>query len=188
MTTDAPPPVRSRRGVERALDGLCERYGAFDVERSTVERDTDGFEAGRERARERWIGTASAWISDADGRVLFVRRTAAPDRWALPGAIREADERLDGTAARAVRELTRIDCALAGVHRAERLRIVDAAAPERRYYALDATFEGRYVDGSLALDDEGPVLEARWFDERPDSVAAAVRPSVEEWFGPAGGG
>lgn len=187
MTDDPPLSVRSRRGIERALSGLHERYGAFPVERATVEHEA-AFEGSVERVPGDWMGTASAWISDADGRVLFLRRAAASDRWTLPDALRTAEESLDGTAARAVAELTGIDCALSGVRRAERIRIVDSAAPERRYYALDVTFEGRYVAGSLALAEEGSVLEARWFDERPDRVAAGVRAAVDEWFDADGDG
>lgn len=182
MTDDAPLSVRSRAGVERALAGLRERYGEFPVAGTTVERDGDAFEGSAARVPGDWMGTASAWISDADGRVLFLRRAAAPDRWAPPDALRTAEEALDGTAARAVAELTGIDCALSGVRRAERIRIVDSADPERRYYALDVDFEGRYVAGSLTLAEEGSVLEARWFDERPDRVAAGARAAADEWF------
>lgn len=180
--SDAPPSVRSRRGVDAELTRLRERYGRFPVASRTVEDDPDYFRRGLGATRDGWIGTAGAWISDADGRVLFVRRAGAPDEWCLPGGTREDGEGLDGTAAREVSEGTGIVCALGGVWRAERTRIVLDEDPERRYYLFDASFEGRYVDGSLALDDGGEILAARWFDERPERVAAFARGRADDWF------
>ncbi len=181
--SSAPLSVRSRLGVEVELARLHRRYGPFHVESRTVENDPEYFDHGREVAHEGWIGTAGAWVSDADDRVLFVRHADAPDVWCLPGGTREAEEGLDGTAAREVLDGTGIQCALGGVWRAERERIVLGEDPERRYYLLETTFEGRYVDGSLELEDGGDVLEARWFEDRPDSVVAFARDRADDWFG-----
>ncbi|WP_254537493.1 NUDIX hydrolase [Halomarina litorea] len=180
--SDAPLAVRSRLGVEVELARLRRRYGEFPVESRTVENEVDYFLHGMDVAREGWIGAAGAWVSDADDRVLFVRHADAPEEWCLPGGAREAEEGLDGTAAREVREETGVVCALSGVWRAERKRIVLGEDPERRYYLLDANFEARYVDGSLELADDDEILEARWFDERPDSVVAFARGKADDWF------
>jgi ADP-ribose pyrophosphatase YjhB (NUDIX family) len=181
--SQTPLAVESRRGIERELVQLRERYGPVPVVSRTVVVDGETFERGRAAATDGWLGTGEAWVSDADDRVLFVRDAAAPEEWRLPGGARAAEEGVDEAAARAVTEATGVVCALAGVRRAERTRLVLETDPERRFYRLDATVDARYVDGSLALDEGGGVLEARWFDDRPEQVAGSVRPAVDDWFG-----
>lgn len=179
--SDAPLAVRSRLGVEVELARLRRRYGEFPVASRTVENDSECFCHGMDVASEGWIGIAGAWVSDADDRVLFVRHADAPEEWSLPGGVRETEEGLDGTAAREVQEETGVRCALSSIWRAERRRIVLDSDPQRRYYLLEATFEARYVDGSLELADD-EILEARWFDERPADVVAFASGKANDWF------
>lgn len=161
---------RVRRDVDRRLGRLEECFGPFPVVAETVENDPDRFERGREMAADGWRGDAGARVEGADGRVLLIRHAGSPDAWGVPGGGHVPGETFPETARREVVEETGVEVDLVGVRRARRKEFVHAEDPDRRLEMLTVWFDARAEDpGPLDVGDD-EVLEARWFDEPPDSV------------------
>lgn len=171
---------RVREDVDRRLDALRERFGAFPVAEETVENDPERFEHGRERAAAGWRGDAGAFVTGADGRLLLVRHGAAPDRWGVPGGAHEPGESFVETARREVREETGVDCEVTDVWQARRRTFVHAAAPDRRLETLTVRFEADARTTVVDVDDD-EIVAARWFGHRPDAVHDELAGWVDEW-------
>jgi ADP-ribose pyrophosphatase YjhB (NUDIX family) len=169
---------RTREAVRDELQHLVDTYGDVPVQRETVTNEPDFFERGRELAEEGWLGDAGAWVTDDDGRVLFIRHSGAPETWGTPGGGHVAGEHLDETAVRAVREQTGIDCSPTGSYYARWKTIVHAGDPDRRLHMLTVEFEAGYEDGTVAAEGDG-ILEADWFDEPPEPLRRIPRRRVD---------
>lgn len=171
---------RTRRDVDRRVERLRAEYGEFPVVDETVENEPDYFEEGLDRATEGWRGDAGCFVRDDRDRALFIRHEATPETWGTPGGGHEPGEPHARTARREVREETGVDVELLGVVHARRRRIVHAEDPDRQLFALTVEFEGEATGGDLSVDDD-EVLEARWFEDRPDAVSEHVEDRVEQW-------
>ncbi|GAA1057575.1 hypothetical protein GCM10017608_17560 [Agromyces luteolus] len=103
------------------------------------------------------VPAAGAVITDDDGRVLLVKRGAAPQRgrWSVPGGRLEPGESFADAAAREVREETGLRVAVGPELWRIRLPTADGGEFDIRDFA--ATVEG----GALAAGDDA--ADARWF-------------------------
>jgi ADP-ribose pyrophosphatase YjhB (NUDIX family) len=171
--------ARTRTAVDRRIERLRERYGAFPVRETTVTNAPDYFETGVELAREGWVGDAGAVVTDDDGRTLLIRHAGAPDRWGTPGGGHEPGETLEATARREVREETGIESSLVGVALARRKTAVHEEDPDRRIHVLTVEFGADYEGGTVVVGDD-EVLEARWFASLPE-LDPFVADAVEAW-------
>lgn len=177
---------RVREDLDRRLDALRERFGPFPVAEEVVENEPALFDAGREMAAEGWRGDAAAFVTDPERRLLLVRHADAPDAWGVPGGAHEPGESFAETARREVREETGVDCAVTGVWRARRRTFVHADDPERRLEMLTVWFEADAESGPTVTGDDfevsdDEILEARWFERRPETVHEAFAEWVEAW-------
>lgn len=172
--------VANREAIDRHLDRLRERYGPFDIEEEKVTNDPDFFEEGRQLAESGWLGDAGAWVEDVDGRVLLIQHAGDSEQWGTPGGGHEPGESFPETARREVREETGVECSLTGVYWCRRRTIVHEEDPDRRLQMLTVVFEGELAGGEIEVDDE-EILEAKWFEERPDQVAEFLEPKVHSW-------
>lgn len=166
--------------VQRRVNRLTERYGAFDLHEETVENDRDFFEQGVEMAKEGWIGDAGAWVTDDEGRVLLIRHADRPDEWGIPGGGHEPGETMEETARREVREETGVECTIVDVNFARRKTIVLESDPEKRYYMLTVVFDADFEGGTIESSDE-EILDAAWFSEPPENVLPFVQEEVAAW-------
>jgi ADP-ribose pyrophosphatase YjhB (NUDIX family) len=128
-----------------------------------------------------WLGDAGVWVTDADDRVVMIRHPDAPDRWGIPGGGHEPGETLSETARRELREETGLRCRLTDIVHARRTEIALETDPDERIYMLTVLFSGVCVGGELRAEDE--LLDARWFNSPPESVADFLEPQVERWRG-----
>ncbi|MGR0320510.1 NUDIX domain-containing protein [Agromyces sp. ZXT2-3] len=103
------------------------------------------------------VPAAGAVITDADGRVLLVRRRAAPQRgrWSVPGGRLEPGESFADAAAREVLEETGLRVTVRRELWSLRLPTGDGREFEIR------DFEAAVVGGALAAADDA--ADARWF-------------------------
>jgi ADP-ribose pyrophosphatase YjhB (NUDIX family) len=179
------PPLAERvgRDLDRRLDRLRERFGDVPVVEETVENDSDRFERGRDTAAEGWRGDAGAFVTDSAGRALFVRHEGAPDAWGVPGGGHEPGESFARTARREVREETDVEVWLTDVWLARRRTFVHAEVPDRRLEMLTVWFDARPAECPAAPSATGDdaVLEARWFDEPPETVPDVLAERVARW-------
>lgn len=172
---------QTRVDVDRRIQHLREKYGAFKVIEETVENDPEFFEQGRELAVTGWRGDAGAWITDDKQRVLLIRHAAAPNRWGIPGGGHAPNESHEETARREVHEETGIECTLTDVFRVRRKEILLETDHSQRLYMLTVNFEGTTGDSDIDISDD-EILEARWFAESPeDGVAAFLENKINEW-------
>jgi ADP-ribose pyrophosphatase YjhB (NUDIX family) len=172
--------VVSAADVARRLASLEERFGSFPLRKAARENDAAFFGEGVERALGGGRGAAGGLVTALAARVLLVRHAADPDAWGTPGGGHEAGESFAATARREVREETGVDPALVGVHEAVRTEVAHEADAERTFTMLTVHFEGVVGAAEPALevsDDE--ILEARWFEESPESLHDHCREWVE---------
>jgi ADP-ribose pyrophosphatase YjhB (NUDIX family) len=100
----------------------------------------------------------------ADGRVLLIRRGAAPraGHWSLPGGAQEIGETYAEACAREVREETGLEIEVLGL-----IDVVDSISRDEsgrvRYHYLLADVLARPRGGTLKAG--GDVADARWFAE-----------------------
>ncbi|KZN26434.1 NUDIX domain-containing protein [Haladaptatus sp. R4] len=172
--------VRTRDATTDSLRRLRHAYGMFPVHDERVENDPDYFQHGREKAEDGWLGSAGVWVSDADDRVVLIRHPKAPDAWGVPGGGHEPDETLSETAHRQVREETGLHCRLTDVLGVRRKEISTETDSDERIFALFVLFSGVCVGGELEVGDD--VLDAQWFDSRPDDVLDFIEPQVQRWW------
>lgn len=173
---------RIRERVDAEIERLRDRFGPFAVASETVTNEPSYFEHGRELAESGWLGDAGAFVTDEEGRAVFVRHENAPDQWGTPGGGHEPGETLAETARREVREETGLDCTLTDVYWARRKTIVHADESDRRIQILTVEFDADCEGGALAVDDD-EILEARWLETPPDRVHEFLDARVEEWAG-----
>jgi|GEM_PF-480869 len=104
------------------------------------------------------VPAAGAVIADTDGRVLLVKRRAAPQRgrWSIPGGRLEPGESFADAAAREVLEETGLRVAVG--RELWRLRL--PTGDGREFDIRD--FAATVVGGALAAADDA--VDARWFD------------------------
>ncbi len=173
---------RMRAEIDERVERLRDEYGDFPVHETTVENNPKFFAHGRRLAEDGWLGDAGAFVTDPDGRALFIRHPDAPDTWGVPGGRHESGERHAETARREVREETGIDCEVTGVWRVRRKTIVLETDRDQRLHALTVQFDARATettDASATTDEE--VLEARWFASPPEPLFEFLEPRVQEW-------
>jgi 8-oxo-dGTP pyrophosphatase MutT (NUDIX family) len=179
---ERPAPLRQRvaADIDRRLLRYRDRFGDFEITPGRVANETERFDAGREMAANGWRGDAGAWVTDPDGRALFVRHAASPGVWGVPGGGHEPGESHAVTARREVREETGLSVTVTGVWRARRRTVYDATDPDRELEMLTVWFEGT-ASGSVFDVGDDEIEEGRWFDEPPDAVADVVAPRVAAW-------
>ena len=170
---------RTRIEIDRRVTRLREEYGEFPVQERSVENDPGFFEEGRERVHDGWIGDAATLVSDDGGRILLIRHEESPDEWGIPGGGHEPGETMEETARREVREETGIECAITDVHFARRKTVRLETNPDERFSLLTVVFDAKYESGTISIGDD-EVLEARWFEERPEHLLDFVREYVLE--------
>lgn len=126
-----------------------------------------------------WLIGVTAYVEDAEGRVLLGRRSDT-GMWALVCGINEPGEEPADTVVREVAEETGVDVvptALVSVS-AQRHETVYANGDRTQY--LDLTFACRLAEGGSAeprvADDES--LEVGWF--APDALPEPFSPSMRE--------
>ena len=170
---------RTRNEIDRRVSRLREEYGEFPVRESAVWNDPEFFEEGRERTLDGWIGDAAALVTDDEGRVLMIRHEGVPDRWGIPGGGHEPGETMEETARRELREETGIECTITDVNFARRKTVRLETDPGERFSLLTVVFDAKYELGTISIGDD-EVLEARWFEERPEHLLDFVREYVLE--------
>ena len=102
--------------------------------------------------------TVDAWIEDANGRVLLVRRGRPPfqGRWSLPGGFCEWGETTEESCAREAREETGIRVRIGDV-----LGVYSDPKRDPRGHTISVLYDARPVGGSVQGGDDA--AEARWF-------------------------
>ena len=120
-------------------------------------------------------------MTDADGRVLLVRRAYAPFDWVLPGGIASADESPVETALREVREELGI-----GV-RLERMTGVYYQADHRAGEFIHFVFRGVPADGSRITAQPAEVAAYDYFapDKLPEPMSRSTRLRLTDALSPA---
>ncbi|MET7756793.1 NUDIX domain-containing protein [Streptomyces sp. NPDC005389] len=104
------------------------------------------------------VVAASAFVTDAEGRVLLQRRTDS-GLWALPGGGMELSDSLPGTAVREVKEETGLDVevtGLVGTYTDPRHIIEYSDGEVRRQF--NVCFRARVIGGTLRISDESTEL------------------------------
>ncbi|WP_266075315.1 NUDIX hydrolase [Haladaptatus caseinilyticus] len=172
---------RMRVEIDDRAERLRNRYGDVSVCETTVENDPEFFAHGRELAEDGWLGDAGAFVTDGDGRALFIRHPNAPETWGVPGGGHEPGESHTETALREVREETGIECEITGVWCARRKTIVLETDREQRLHALTVHFDARAMETAGTSTDDEEVLEAKWFTNPPEPVFDFLEPKVEAW-------
>ncbi|MFB9804875.1 NUDIX domain-containing protein [Haladaptatus pallidirubidus] len=171
-----------RAEIDDRVERLRDEYGHFPVCEMTVENDPEFFAHGRELVESGWLGDASAFVIDTDGRALFIRHLDAPEAWGVPGGGHEPGESHAETARREVREETGIECEITGVWCARRKTIMLETNRDKRLYALTVHFDARMTgSGRASATTDEEVLEAKWFTNPPKSVFDFLEPRVEAW-------
>jgi 8-oxo-dGTP diphosphatase len=102
--------------------------------------------------------TVDAWIEDAKGRVLLVRRGRPPfeGRWALPGGFCEWGETTEESCAREAREETGVR-----VRVGEVLGVYSDPRRDPRGHTISVLYEARPIGGTVKGGDDA--ADARWF-------------------------
>jgi 8-oxo-dGTP pyrophosphatase MutT (NUDIX family) len=178
----------TRESVEAAVERLRERFEEVPVDTLTVENDPDFFEHGVAVAEANKLGGAGAWVTDDEGRALFIRNHHDADTWGVPGGGIEPGETLPETARREVLEETGVEARVVDVWKVRHKTIVHRDDPDRRLHMLDAWFEAVAEDPEICLDpseweDHEEIHEARWFAEPPEPVWEPFEERVAEWGG-----
>lgn len=163
MTTESD----AHSAVDAELDGLCERFGDFEVTETTVENDPGFYDHGLDLVCEAgMLADAGALVRNSQGRVLLVRHPDTPAMWVTPGGGYEVgDDSLVATAIREVREETAVHCAITDV-RSARVNTIEHRDEQRSYPMLTVDFSAR-ADGMASAVDDEEILEARWFADPP---------------------
>ena len=134
-----------------------------------------------------WLIGVTAYVEDAEGRVLLGRR-ADTGEWAVVYGINEPAEEPADTVIREVLEETGVDVVPTDLVRVRALPGMTTYANGDQTQCLDLLFLCRVVDGGNSLprvaDDES--LEVGWFspDELPEPLAASTKERlrvVGEW-------
>jgi 8-oxo-dGTP diphosphatase len=102
--------------------------------------------------------TVDAWIEDAKGRVLLVRRGRPPfeGRWALPGGFCEWGETTEESCAREAREETGVRVRVGRV-----LGVYSDPKRDPRGHTISVLYEAWPIDGTVKGGDDA--ADARWF-------------------------
>jgi 8-oxo-dGTP diphosphatase len=102
--------------------------------------------------------TVDAWIEDARGRLLLVRRARPPfeGSWALPGGFCEWGEMTEETCAREAREETGIKVRIGRL-----LGVYSDPDRDPRGHTVSVLYEAKPVGGSARGGDDAS--DARWF-------------------------
>lgn len=184
--------------VEQERDRLQTKYDDVSTETEHYDTQSDDFEEHLGYARDGYVGGAYVWVvrSPEDApplspsmsgvgeenrdRVLMILNRGS-EEWRLPGGEREVGELFEETAVREVEEETNIDCELTdlfSLHHA----VVRTADREERVHTLYAYFDGRYDDGTIAIQG-GELDGAVWFAELPARLHPPTERRAEEWDG-----
>ncbi|WP_135820264.1 NUDIX domain-containing protein [Halostella litorea] len=174
----------TRRAVNERVSRLREEYGEFSVSGDTVELPREEFDAAREQARRSQAGSASACVLDGD-RLLLVRTRESGELWGVPGTTTDGDESLEAAAVRAVREAVDVRCAVSGLHRVRRRRVVPVDGDDRAIHSLWTLFDARHESGSPRACGDA-VTDVAWWESPPDAVHASVQFRVDSWANAAG--
>lgn len=166
---------------------FCFRCGR-PTERRVVEgRERDHCPACDRTLYDNAKPCAGALVTDAQGRLLLVRRTIRPFAgfWDIPGGFLEADEHPEAGAVREVREETGLSVAIVSLLGIYMDWYAPSADPTASHHSLNFYYTTRVVGGTLALNDES--AEARWFERRalPPMEAIAYengRAALADWL------
>ncbi|GGM71627.1 8-oxo-dGTP pyrophosphatase MutT (NUDIX family) [Halarchaeum rubridurum] len=166
----------SRQGsaaVGETIEQLRGAYGGFPVveERTTVPHEA--LVQCMTSASEGRLGGARALL-ERGGRTLLVRYRENPDVWDLPGGSLDRHENHEQTAKRHVAEQVGVECVLTGAFRARRqtFTLVDGGEGAS---GLWIHFEAEPLGTEADLDPSDEIVEARWFDDPPEALAAPIR-------------
>lgn len=132
-----------RAKMDGRIRHLRHQYGNFPICETRVENDPDFFAHGRDLAESGWLGDAGAFVTDTDGRALFIRHPDTHQTWGVPGGWYEPGESHAETARREVRKETDIECAITGVWCARQRTIVLETDHDQKLYALTVQFDAR---------------------------------------------
>lgn len=121
------------------------------------------------------VPSASAVVTDEDGRILLIKRSDNK-LWALPGGGHDVGETIEQTAVREVKEETGLDVevtALTGVYTDPAHIVAFSNGEVRQQFSL--CFATRMIGGTLAIDHES--TDIAW--THPDDIATvAMHPSM----------
>lgn len=158
---------RSRVRTDEVLVGHAVGYGSFHVRELTWELTGEEHDRLRERFERDAAGGAGVWLT-RDDAVLLVRHEGE-DAWSDPGGKREAGEMFGETARREVCEEAGVAVELDTVLE---VRVVTHAAPSRSPLVSPIViFGGTHAGGEPQPNPDDRVAEARWFTERPNTLA-----------------
>jgi ADP-ribose pyrophosphatase YjhB (NUDIX family) len=171
----------TQTAVAARIARLHDEYDPGPVQEVTYKYGPDDFAKTREMVQQGEIGYAGAWVTDDRNRALLIRQDTASG-WVIPGGGTQADELLEATARREVREETGIECSITGVDSVRRQVHVHESNPEERVFMVSVTFEARYEGGEISETDED-VDSVRWFVEAPAHLDDFIQAKVREWNG-----
>lgn len=102
--------------------------------------------------------TVDAWIEDARGRILLVRRGRPPfeGKWSFPGGFCEWGETTEESCAREAREETGL---MVGI--GELLGVYSDPGRDPRGHTVSVLYEAKPIGGTVTGGDDAS--EARWF-------------------------
>jgi ADP-ribose pyrophosphatase YjhB (NUDIX family) len=173
-------PERTKGAVNGHCARLRSKYDGFRVTGDTVELPREEFDAARDRARDGYIGGASAFVHDGD-RLLLVQTRDTADAWCVPGTAMAGVETLETTAARAVRDHTDVRCSVRELFQVRRRQTVAVDDPDGpALHSLWALFDADYETGTPTPADES-VTDAAWWSRPPDAVHTSAQSRVREW-------
>ncbi len=171
---------RTRGAVNGHFARLRSKYGEFRVTGDTVELPRKEFEVARRRARNGYVGGASAFVHDDDS-LLLVRTRDTADAWCVPGTAMEGVETLETAAARAVRDHTAVECAISDLFQVRRRQTVASDDPDGpTIHSLWAVFDADYEAGTPVPADES-VTDAAWWSRPPEAVHTSAQSRIRQW-------
>jgi 8-oxo-dGTP diphosphatase len=184
--------------VEQEIDRLQTKYDDVLTETEHYDTRSDDFERHLDYARDGYVGGAYVWVvrspenapslcpsmsgadeSDRD-RVLMILNRGS-EEWSLPGGGRENGELFEEAAVREVEEETNINCEVNDLFSLYHA-VVTTADRDERVHTLYAYFDGRYDDGTIAIQG-GELNGAVWFAELPARLHPPTERRAEEWDG-----